>query len=58
MATEPTADEIRRRAFAREMRGRIVRDAWISWAREQPDPKPSWLAPWAFLAEADRGKPT
>lgn len=42
----------------REMLGRIVREAWVSWARTQPYPKPSWLAPYDDLdgpdKEADR----
>lgn len=38
----------------REALGRIVRATWISWAREQPNPKPSWVAPWEELSEADR----
>lgn len=38
----------------RERLGREVREVWIAWAREQPDPKPSWLAPWEELTEAER----
>lgn len=38
----------------REHLGRAVRQAWIKWAREQPNPKPSWLLPWEELAEPDR----
>lgn len=38
----------------REALGREVRAIWIAWAREQPDPKPSWLVPWEELGEADR----
>ncbi len=34
--------------------GRLVRDTWIVWAREQPNPKPSWLVPWEGLGEPDR----
>jgi hypothetical protein len=34
--------------------GRQVRDEWVAWAREQPDPKPSWLVPWDDLAERDK----
>jgi hypothetical protein len=29
----------------RELVGRLVRQIWIEWAREQLDPKPSWLLP-------------
>lgn len=38
----------------RERLGRMVREVWIEWAREQPNPKPSWLVPWEGLSEADR----
>ncbi len=38
----------------REALGRLVRDEWIAWAREQDNPKPSWLAPWEELSEPDR----
>lgn len=38
----------------RERLGRIVRDVWIEWAKEQPAPKPSWLVPWEGLSEPDR----
>lgn len=35
----------------RERLGRAVREEWIRWAREQTDPKPSWLEPWEALTE-------
>lgn len=38
----------------RERLGRLVREVWIEWAREQPDPKPSWLVEWDDLPEPDR----
>jgi hypothetical protein len=38
----------------REQCGRIVRRVWVEWAREQPNPKPSWLLPWEELSEPDR----
>lgn len=38
----------------RETLGRIVRLAWVEWAREQPSPKPSWLKPWEELSETGR----
>lgn len=42
----------------RELLGRVVRDAWIKWARENKKDKPSWLVPWEELdeeyKEADR----
>lgn len=34
--------------------GRIVRDTWVKWAREQPDPKDSWLVPWEDLDDGQR----
>lgn len=41
-------------AARREAGGRIVREAWIRWARTHPDPKPSWLVPYDELSEHDR----
>ena len=38
----------------RDTLGQIVRSAWVSWASEQPDPKPSWLVPWDELSEPDK----
>ena len=38
----------------REALGEMVREEWIAWAKEQPDPKPSWLVPWDGLAEPDK----
>lgn len=38
----------------RERLGQIVRETWIEWAKEQPNPKPSWLVPWEGLSEPDR----
>lgn len=38
----------------RETFGREVRAEWVAWAREQPNPKPSWLKPWEELTEPER----
>lgn len=38
----------------REELGRLVRETWLSWAEEQPDPKPSWLLPWEMLTPAEQ----
>ncbi len=38
----------------RERLGEVVRNVWIDWAKEQLNPKPSWLLPWDKLAEPDR----
>jgi hypothetical protein len=38
----------------REQLGGQVRAAWIAWAQEQPQPKASWLVPFAELSPADR----
>jgi hypothetical protein len=38
----------------RDKLGRVVRDAWVRWAKMQPDPKPSWLVPYDELSEPDR----
>jgi hypothetical protein len=35
----------------RERLGQIVREAWVRWAKQQPDPKPHWLVPWEELDE-------
>lgn len=34
--------------------GRLVRETWIGWALQQPDPKPSWLVPYDHLSERDK----
>jgi hypothetical protein len=41
-------------AADREALGRLVREAWMHWARQHPNPKHSWLMPWEELAEDDR----
>jgi hypothetical protein len=38
-------------ANLRERLGRVVREAWIAWAKEQKETKDSWLSPWEELAE-------
>lgn len=38
----------------RDAGGRIVREAWVRWARTQPNPKPSWLVPYDDLSEPDK----
>lgn len=43
-----------RRGDWRDWLGREVRRVWIEWAREQTNPKPSWLMPWEELVETDR----
>ena len=37
-----------------EQMGRLVRETWVGWAHEQPDPKPSWLVPWEELDDGQR----
>lgn len=37
-----------------DMLGREVRAEWIAWAKEQSNPKPSWLVPWEDMSEPDR----
>lgn len=44
MTERPSDDEL----------GRAVRDEWVAWARDQPDPKLSWLVPWDDLDEGQR----
>lgn len=41
-------------AALREDLGKMVRDEWVAWAKEQPNPKPSWLVPWDGLSEPDK----
>lgn len=41
-------------AEPRELAGRLVRQVWLEWAREQPSPKPSWLLLWEQLDEGQR----
>lgn len=38
----------------REALGRLVREEWIAWAKEQPSSKASWLVPWEGLSEPDK----
>lgn len=42
------------RTARRNMLGKQVRLAWVLWASQQANPKPSWLLPWADLSESDR----
>lgn len=37
-----------------ESMGRKVREVWIGWAKERPEPKASWLMPWEELSEPDK----
>jgi hypothetical protein len=37
-----------------EFLGRRVREAWIAWAKEQPNPKLSWLTEWDDLDPGQR----
>jgi hypothetical protein len=41
-------------SLVREALGRLVREVWVVWAKDQPNPKPHHLAPWDALAEPDR----
>ena len=34
--------------------GRVVRNAWIEWAKEQPNPKASWLVSYDELNQPDK----
>lgn len=38
----------------RDYLGREVREAWVKWAMEQPNPKPHWLLPFDDLDEPDK----
>lgn len=54
--TAPTEQDAKLAALAdyRDRLGRIVREAWVKWARTQPKPKPSWLVPYDDLSEPDK----
>ena len=41
-------------AEPRELVGRMVRQIWVEWAQQQPNPKPSWLLPWDELDTGQR----
>lgn len=41
-------------AINRDLLGQMVREAWVRWAKTQPNPKPSWLEPYECLSEADQ----
>ena len=41
-------------AEPRELVGRMVRQIWVEWAQQQPNPKPSWLLPWDELDDGQR----
>lgn len=47
-------DQMNSHPYDRDELGRVVRTAWIAWAKTQPDPKPSWLAPYDDLSEPDK----
>ena len=38
----------------RDRGGQVVRNVWITWAKEQPYTKPSWLEPYNKLSEPDQ----
>lgn len=44
----------RESSWDREQLGQLVRMAWVEWAKEQDNPKPSWLVPWEELPESDK----
>lgn len=45
--SEPTLEILRDNEFL----GKVVRDVWMDFAREQENPKASWLVPWEDLDE-------
>jgi hypothetical protein len=38
--------------LTREQLGEEVRQVWVAWAANQPDPEPSWLVSFAELSPA------
>lgn len=45
---------LERQEYHRDRLGRRVRDVWLAWARQQPQPKPSWLVEYDELTEAEK----
>lgn len=56
IAAQAAAAERRRLAGdgSNDALGRLVRETWVEWAREQPAPKPSWLTGWDDLDAGQR----
>lgn len=52
--TYAPADEAEGALFDEDVLGRLVRDTWVEWAQQQPNPKPSWLLPWSELDEGQK----
>lgn len=40
--------------LSRDDFGRRVREIWVKWASEQPNPKPSWLVRYQDLPEPEK----
>ncbi len=40
--------------LSRDDLGRVVREAWIKWAKTTLNPNPSWLVPYDEMPESDR----
>lgn len=53
-ALEAGLDGSRPIPIDREQLGRFVREAWVRWAKTQPNPKPSWLVDYDELSEPDK----
>ena len=53
-AALPSPAEVSSEVPTRDQLGEMVRIAWVKWARTQPDPKPTWLVPYAELSEPDK----
>jgi hypothetical protein len=41
-------------SLRRESLGRLVREVWVVWAKDQDNPKPHHLMPWDELSDSDR----
>lgn len=52
--SEDQLDGNRPLPFDRDQLGRLVREAWVRWAKTQPNPKPDWLLPYDELSEPDK----
>lgn len=54
LTTLTTKECIDRVKAKREHLGRVVREAWVTWASHYPSSKPSWLVPYDELSESDK----
>lgn len=51
---QPMGEVMPPQGLDRETLGRKVREAWVFWAKDQLDPKPTWLVSYDDLSDADK----